>query len=179
MSEPSGGRSGRDDQFVELLTGIQQQLTRYIRTLVPNRADAEEVLQETNLFLWRHAEEYQSGTNFAAWASKAAYYHVLTFRKRQARDRLRFSDVLIDQLSRTAAPLCESVSQEVEAFELCMAKLPLEDRELLELRYQPDATVQAVAAKVGKSSKAVYHALSRIRMWLLECMQRAISRRSD
>lgn len=177
MHEPTSGKTGRDDRFVELLTGVQQRLTRYIRTLVPNRTDADEVLQETNLYLWRHAEEYQWGTNFAAWACKTAYYHVLTYRKHQARDRLHFSDALVEQLSRAAAPLGESVSYEVEAFESCMAKLPVEDRELIELRYQPEATVQTVAVKLGRTPKAVYHALARIRLWLLECMQRAISER--
>ena len=54
--------SPRDDRIVELLTGVQQQLTRYVRTLVPNRSDAEEVLQETNLFIWRHSEQYELGT---------------------------------------------------------------------------------------------------------------------
>jgi len=69
------------DQIVQLLTNVQQQLTRYVRTLVPNRTDAEEVLQETNLFVWRHADEFELGTNFAAWACRIAYYQVLTFRR--------------------------------------------------------------------------------------------------
>ena len=89
--------------MVELLTGVQQQLTRYVRTLVPNRSDAEEVLQETNLFIWRHAGEYQPGTNFAAWACSIAHYQVLTHRKRHARSRLCFSDTLVEQLAATAA----------------------------------------------------------------------------
>ena len=87
------------DQIVQLLTNVQQQLTRYVRTLVPNRSDAEEVLQETNLFVWRHADEFELGTNFAAWACKIAYYQVLTFRKRQSRSRLCFSDALVEQLA--------------------------------------------------------------------------------
>jgi RNA polymerase sigma-70 factor (ECF subfamily) len=75
------------EHIVQLLTNAQQQLTRYVRTLVPNRSDAEEVLQETNLFVWRHADEFEVGTNFAAWVCKIAYYQVLTFRKRQSRSR--------------------------------------------------------------------------------------------
>ena len=74
-------------ELVELLVGIQKQLARYVRSLVPHCSDAEEVLQEVNLFLWNHAAEYEPGTNFAAWAFKVAHYHVLTFRKRQARTR--------------------------------------------------------------------------------------------
>ena len=94
--------SPRDDRIVELLTSVQQQLTRYVRTLVPNRSDAEEVLQETNLFIWRHSDQYALGTNFTAWACSIARYQVLTYRKRHARSRLCFSDALVEQLASSA-----------------------------------------------------------------------------
>jgi RNA polymerase sigma-70 factor (ECF subfamily) len=163
------------DQIVQLLTNVQQQLTRYVRTLVPNRADAEEVLQETNLFVWRHADEFELGTNFAAWACRIAYYQVLTFRKRQSRSRLYFSDALVEQLSDGAVQDIARGSSDAEALDLCMAKLSQEDRELMELRYEPGATVEGIARQVGRSAKAVYNALGRIRTWLLECIERTVS----
>jgi RNA polymerase sigma-70 factor (ECF subfamily) len=163
--------------MVELLTGVQQQLTRYVRTLVPNRSDAEEVLQETNLFIWRHCEQYEWGTNFAAWARSIAYYQVLTYRKRHARSRLCFSDALVEQLAASAAEASAGRPDDVETFEGCVAKLSDQDRLLVDLRYEPGATVQSVAEKVGRSTKAVYHALGRIRTWLLECMRRSLSER--
>jgi RNA polymerase sigma-70 factor, ECF subfamily len=164
------------DQFVQLLTNAQQQLTRFVRTLVPNRADAEEVLQETNLFIWRHADDFQLGTNFAAWACKIAHYQVLTFRKRQSRSRLWFSDALVEQLSQNAD--LNVADADAESLELCMEKLSEQDRELIDLRYEPEATVESVAQRVGRSTKAVYNALGRIRTWLLDCMERATAQRS-
>jgi RNA polymerase sigma-70 factor (ECF subfamily) len=161
------------DQIVQLLTNVQQQLTRYVRTLVPNRSDAEEVLQETNLFVWRHADEFELGTNFAAWACKIAYYQVLTFRKRQSRSRLCFSDALVEQLADGAVERLARTNDEAEALDLCMEKLSVDDRELLELRYEPGATVEVIARQIGRSTKAVYNALGRIRTWLLECVERA------
>jgi RNA polymerase sigma-70 factor, ECF subfamily len=160
------------DQIVQLLTNVQQQLTRYVRTLVPNRTDAEEVLQETNLFIWRHADEFELGTNFAAWACKIAYFQVLTFRKRQSRSRLRFSDELVEQLAQNAVPSVVGENSDAEALDLCMAKLSQPDRDLMDLRYEPGATVEGVAQRVGRSTKAIYAALGRIRTWLLECIQR-------
>jgi RNA polymerase sigma-70 factor, ECF subfamily len=169
--------AARNDRIVELLTAVQQQLTRYVRTLVPNRADAEEVLQETNLFLWRHADEYELGTNFAAWACKTAYYQVLTFRKRHARSRLCFSDALVEQLASYAARNPCWQNDNIEAFEACIAELSQRDRNLVDLRYEPGATVEGVAQKVGRSTKAVYNALGRIRTWLLECIERSLAER--
>jgi RNA polymerase sigma-70 factor, ECF subfamily len=160
------------DRIVQLLTNAQQQLTRYVRTLVPNRADAEEVLQETNLFIWRNADEFQLDTNFAAWACKIAYFQVLTFRKRQSRSRLYFSDALVEQLAAGAVESLARGNEEAEALDLCMEKLSQEDRQLMDLRYEPGATVEGIARQVGRSTKAVYNALGRIRTWLLDCVER-------
>lgn len=173
----SGADSNRDDKIVELLTGSQQQLARYVRTLVPNRSDADEVLQETNLYIWRNAEKYELGTNFTAWICRIAHYQVLTHRKRQTRSRLYFSDALVEQLAPRAAESAAERSDDVETFESCVAKLSQRDRTLINLRYEPGANVRSVADQVGRSTKAVYYALGRIRAWLLECMQRSLSDR--
>ena len=165
----------RTDQIVQLLTNVQQQLARYVRTLVPNRADAEEVLQETNLFVWRNADTFELGTNFAAWACKIAYYQVLTFRKRQSRSRLYFSDALVEQLANGAVRDIARGNDDAEVLDLCIEKLSEKDRELMDLRYEPGATVDGIARQVGRSTKAVYNALGRIRTWLLECMERTAS----
>ncbi len=53
------------EQIVGLITRYQRRLQVYIRSLVPNHADADEVLQEVNLFLWRNADEYRPGSDFA------------------------------------------------------------------------------------------------------------------
>ena len=169
MIEPSRPRS---DQIVELLIGVQKQLGRYVRALIPNRADAEEVLQEANLFIWHHADEFELGTNFAGWAIKIAHYQVLTCRKRQARARRYFSDVLVEQLASTAVRNPDWKSDDLEAFEQCFDKLSAQDRELLGLRYEP-----GIARKAGRSTAAVYKALWRIRTWLLECMHHSLSER--
>jgi RNA polymerase sigma-70 factor, ECF subfamily len=164
------------DQIVKLLTAAQQQLTRYVRTLVPNRADADEVLQEANLHIWRHADEFELGTNFAAWACRIAYFQVLTFRKRQSRNRLQFCDALVEQLARGAeASLTQQADSDAEALDHCMAKLSRPDRQLMEMRYEPEATIERIAQQVGRSRKAVYAALGRIRTWLLECMRQTVA----
>ena len=113
------------------------------------------------------------GTNFAAWACKIAYYQVLTFRKRRSQSRLCFSDALVEQLADGAVERLARANDEAEALDLCMEKLSVDDRELLELRYEPGATVEVIARQIGRSTKAVYNALGRIRTWLLECVERA------
>ena len=60
----------REEQIVQQIAACQDQLFAYILTLVPHRDVARDILQETNLVLWRRREEFVPGTSFVAWASK-------------------------------------------------------------------------------------------------------------
>ena len=45
-------------EFSQQLTQIQRKLYSYILSLVPNRVEAEDILQESNFVLCRKAKEY-------------------------------------------------------------------------------------------------------------------------
>jgi RNA polymerase sigma-70 factor (ECF subfamily) len=118
------------DQFLMLLTSHQRRLVGYLRTLVPNRADAEEILQETNLYICRHADEFKLGTDFAAWALRVAHFCTLAWRERQSRDRLVFDDSLVERLAVAVRSLDTPSERRRDALEGCLKKLaPSEKRE--------------------------------------------------
>ena len=64
----------RTEEFVELSSSHQRQLLGYIFTLVGNMDDAEDLLQQTNLILWRKFDDYQPGTDFIRWACYVAAF---------------------------------------------------------------------------------------------------------
>jgi len=162
------------EQIVGLITQYQRRLQVYVRSLVPNHADADEVLQEVNLFLWRNADEYRPGSDFGAWAYKVAYFHVLTYRKRLARNKLRFSDALLHQLAESGSAVAEQTDRRQEALEHCVKKLADADRLLVHLRYQAGSSVQDLAEELERSAKAIYRALDRIHLALLDCVRRRL-----
>src|SRR5262245_20003868 len=122
-------------QFAQELTRLQRPLFVYITRLVSRPADAEDVLQEVNRVLWEKIEGYQPGTNLGAWAARVAYYEVLTWRKRQARQRLRFSDHTLELIADEAGLDSEAESDERQALHGCLDKLPPADRDLITRRY--------------------------------------------
>ncbi|MEN6450043.1 MAG: sigma-70 family RNA polymerase sigma factor [Thermoguttaceae bacterium] len=158
--------------FVRNLTGCQPALYGYILSLLPNRNDANDVLQDTNLVLWRRWEEYADGTNFLAWAYKIARYKVLAHHRDHHRDRHVFNDGLFDVLAdqaeqRTAAP--DGVAGLLDD---CMAELSPPHRDLVRERYAPGGSVQEIARRLGQTASVVSVTLSRIRHSLLQCIQR-------
>jgi RNA polymerase sigma-70 factor (ECF subfamily) len=159
----------------QLLATHQQRLSAYIRQLIALRADAEDVLQEVNLFIWQHADEFQPGSNFAAWAYQIARNRVMNFYKKKPVKTVRFSQTVLEQLAAGADIHGEFSPSRLRALEQCLQKLSSKDRTLIVMRYEPDATTQSVAERSKRSLKGVYHSLNRIRMALLDCIQRTLT----
>lgn len=175
---PDAVSSPRVDEFVRLLAQNQRRLYVYVHTLVPHRDDAEEVLQNTSLVLWREFGSFESGTNFAAWACRVALNQVLAWRKKRQRDRLRFSDELLAMVAAEVDSAGEVLEERSRALTGCLEKLPPEQRELVRLRYAEDGAIEAVAARVRRTVEATYRALSRVRHALHECVTRTLARES-
>ena len=113
----------RKDGFIRLLLRYERRIYAYIRSLVPNPADAEEVLQETSAVLWQKFEQFESGTDFVAWTMQVARHEVQRYRRRQQRDRLRFGDNLVELLAVTAQEDCRQLSELEGALCHCLGKL--------------------------------------------------------
>lgn len=165
-----------DENFLTQLTGCQRRLLGYVQALVPNRADAEDLLQEVNLFICRHAADYRPGTDFIAWAFKVAYFRVLEWRERRSRDRLVFDDGMVDRLSALAELPDRAETSRRNALEQCLQKLAQPERELITRYYgDADATPQGLSESLGRSLKGLYVSVHRIRVKLFDCIQRTLA----
>ncbi len=175
MADETRESPDKQETIVGLIAQYQRRLQVYIHGLVPHRSDAEEILQEVNLFVWRHVDEYQPGTEFGAWVYKIAYFHVLSHRKKLARQKLRFSDELVQQLAQSAVDGAEKTDLRQDALEACVKRLSEADRMLVYLRYQTEARVAEIAEQLQRSVQTVYRSLDRIHLALLECVRRRLA----
>lgn len=164
-------------EFVKQITRVQRQLHAFILSMVWNPAEADDVLQETNLVLWEKAAEFDAARPFLPWAMRFAQWQAMSWLKRQQRQhqRIVFDDGLAKLLADEAAAEERVFEARQHALASCLQRLPPEQRELIARRYEPDASVQALAEAVGISPKAVSDKLRRIRHALLECIQRTLA----
>jgi len=172
---PDPALSPKVERFAQLLATCQRRVFLYALGLVHNAADAEEILQETNLVLWRKFDQYQPGTNFAAWACRIAYYEVLKFREQRAREERVFSNEFVEALAVESESAMDLLDARRDALVRCLGKLSNSDRQLVTRRYQERATTRSVATALGRSVQGTRKALHRIRMALLACIQRALA----
>ncbi len=164
-------------EFVRLLTDAQGPVYGYILTLIPDRSRARDLLQETNITLWKKAATFEEGTNFNAWACKVAYFHVLAFRRKMAREKLVFDDDILDYLAeRNDERVDEDAADaRTRALQRCLQKLPEHHRKLVEARYQPGASVQGIAAEQERTVGSISQTLYRIRHNLMACIEKTLS----
>lgn len=163
--------SHQNESVLQELVDSQRGLYIYILRLLPNAADANDVLQETNMVALRKQADFRPGTNFAAWVATIAHNQVLSFRLKKQRERLFFDEQLINHLAISGISRIGNLNPMVEALDRCKQKLSIVDQELLECRYGDGLPVTQVAARVGRAPKAISQALYRIRVALMECIQ--------
>ncbi|HEX5790140.1 MAG TPA: sigma-70 family RNA polymerase sigma factor [Luteolibacter sp.] len=158
-------------EFVTEITNAQGRIRAFIVSLMPGSQDVGDVLQETNLTLWKSRARYQPGTNFLAWAFTIARLEVLHQRSRDKRlGRIVLSDKLVEIMADEASTGIPHESY-LRALETCMAKLTTKQRQLVEARYQPGHSLEMHAHLTGKKSSALRVALLRIRSGLRQCVE--------
>jgi RNA polymerase sigma-70 factor (ECF subfamily) len=162
------------EDFAALYSGCHLDLLRYVLTLLPDRDQAEDVVQEVARLLWQKREQYDRSRSFAAWARGFAYLEVLKVLRRQSIRGKYFSEQLVEQLAEERAAHEDQLSAQREVLAQCLQKLDKSSRELLESRYGGNMTLQQVAEQQGKSANALYLSIHRIRLKLLECVNRTL-----
>ena len=163
-----------EERIVGLIARHQPDLHRYILSLLPDRMLADDVLQETNLVLWRKAAEYDPAQLFLPWAFTIAFFQVKAARRDAGRDRHVFDDSLVEILA--VEHQADAPSGDLEAaLEKCLGELSESNRHLILARYQPGASVQDLAAERKQTPTALSLALLRIRKALETCIERKLA----
>jgi len=166
----------RSEQFTLLVAQHTRQLQRYIVTLLAAQpAAAEDVLQEVLLALWKKFPEFDPALPFLPWAFRFAYLEVLKFRRKAKRDLLIFDDALLERLASTYTDHYDMLETRRAILNQCLEKLPPADRELVRIRYESDQPIGDIADRCGVPVSKLYNGLRRIRILLLDCVQRNLS----
>lgn len=162
-------------QLMMLMTRHQRQIFAYIYTLVPDRHDAEDLLQEASVVICDKFSEFKLGTDFVAWACQVAWWRIRYSRQKFARSKVIFDDTVLESVAHTASTMHQELDERHEALAGCLQKLAPRDRELVLTRYEPGSGVAEAARRTGRSMDAAYKALNRLRKLLHDCVTHEIA----
>lgn len=168
----------RNHEFVRLLAEHELRLAGYVHAMVPSWHDAEDVLQNTKLRLWKQFDSYRPDEDFAGWAFTIARYLAKEYHTRCHRERIHFSDELLEKIAhRFATP--SAWDNRTSALVECVKKLNAASKKLLYLFCTEQRKLKDIAHDLGQTPAAAYQAMSRVRRGLLECVRTRMQEGDD
>ncbi|MCE9554328.1 MAG: sigma-70 family RNA polymerase sigma factor [Planctomycetes bacterium] len=178
-TSPVEQNAQRTREFMRLLGLHEVDLRSYVLALVPNWADAEEILQDTRLRLWDQFDKHDPAKDFGGWSRSIAYFFVLTMRKKRGRhpqfERQEFCDVVSQAFAESAGQSAERS----HAIQYCLDKLDEAKRTAVIRYYSGQETIAAIAADLGRPIEALKAVVRRARLKLAECVEKQLSQESD
>lgn len=166
--------SNHQDEFARHFIENQGRLYAYIATLLPNRDDAEDVLQRTSLVLWRKWEQFDPARGFLPWARGVAMNEIRNLLRRSERRNVHLSEPILELLASDLEERQEDDGR-TAALSMCVERLQSKQRDLLEQCYLGSTGIQSIAHGLGLSPAALYMRLHRIRKTLIECINRKLA----
>ena len=150
---------------------IAPRLLRHVARMLGDRTEAEDVVQETMLRLWRIAPDWQQReAKVSTWAFRVAI-NIATDRLRSRR-----SDVSIDAIGEPASDLADAVARmtdqaRVEALYRALATLPERQRTAVSLRHIEGLPNPEIAEIMDISVEAVESLTARGKKALAQCLR--------
>jgi RNA polymerase sigma-70 factor (ECF subfamily) len=169
--------NGDEDAFVEIMTRYRSKIFSIALGLLRNRADAEEITQDTFIRAHRGLARFRGDSSLATWLHRIAvnlarnrYWY---FFRRRRQDSLSLDHAIGDNADGTFAdliatdtpdPAQESVRGEFAALvSNCMEKLDQKHREILTLRNVLNLPYEEIAHKLGINVGTVKSRIARAR----------------
>lgn len=172
-------RAGDGEAFSRLIEPLQTRLLQQAIVLTNDQPAAEDIVSETQVRAWRSLARYNETCRFSTWLY-AILLHCYQEATRRARSRpLASSRLTSEQVkglreqheknpSPAPSPAAAAARNEA-AFQLarCLEMLPEKHRDVIQLRFFEDASLQDIAAvldcSVGTVKSRLHHALEKLR----------------
>lgn len=172
----------REALFEILVAEHEAGLRAFVRAAVPDRAAAEDIVQDAFLAAWDNLDRYDTTRPFGAWLRGIARNHVLQYiRSRAAESRpiRTLSPAELDALAFEFGQLIpgrgDGVHDTLMALRSCIEKLGVFDRRVIDAIYRTGRTCREIADESGRSVEAVRKRLQRARADLRRCILERLS----
>jgi RNA polymerase sigma-70 factor (ECF subfamily) len=149
---------GARAEFETLVRRHNQRLFRAARAIVKSDVEAEDVLQQTWLEIFRHLGQFRGDAQFTTWATRIAVNAALAHARKQP---------VIAEIVETGGDATQDDTVEQaqlgKILEKCLQQLPQGSREVMVLRDVLELDTAETAAALGLTQEAVRVRLHRAR----------------
>lgn len=161
-------------EFIRLFLESERELLRYVMVLVPNVADARDIVQEAAVALWEKIDRYDPEKPFAPWACRFALNEARMFLRKQARQH-RLAEEVVALVEEQRLQMTAELDQRRDHLKDCLQTLPERQGAMVRAHYFDELTTEELSGRFGKSVEAVYKALQRTRQALQQCIEQKMA----
>jgi RNA polymerase sigma-70 factor (ECF subfamily) len=128
---------------------------RFAVRLVDDAASAEDIVSETFVEVWRQAGRFEGRSSVSTWIMSMARFKALSARRRRQEIELdeNMAETVADQCSTPEQMLLETDRR--DQLRACLSQLSPEHREIIDLVYYHDKTIEEVAEIIGAPKNTV------------------------
>jgi len=164
-------QAAAQQRFLSLFLRSEREVFRYVAALVPNVADAEDIVQQTAVALWEKFDAYDPAQPFTPWACRFALNKARQWMERHQRWRTLLENGLAEELIRRREELRPDLEARLRRLEGCLDRLPDDQRSLVEGYYYQRTGISQLAGQTGRTVASTYKALQRTRQALQSCIE--------
>jgi RNA polymerase sigma-70 factor, ECF subfamily len=150
--------AGDHASFQVLVKRHNQRMFRAARAITHSDVDAEDVLQQAWLCVYKNLSQFRGDASFATWATRIAVNEAIALTRKRP---------MVAEVVESAAPVAPDVdlarAQVGALLEACLAGIPQGHREVMVLRDVLELDTAETAACLGLSEEAVRVRLHRAR----------------
>jgi len=163
----------REKAFGILVNKYQQKLYWHIRRMVVSHDDADDVLQNVFIKIWKNLERFEGKSKLYTWLYRIATNECLTFlgkKKRKATSPLSTDEYdLGEQLE--ADPYFDGDAAQIK-LQKAIEELPPKQKQVFELRYYEemkyDEMSDLLGTSVGALKASFHHAVKKVEKYMKE-----------
>ena len=146
-------RADDAEKLAVLWTAAQGEVAAFLRSVL-QPGEVSDVLQQVAVKLVRNWDSYDQQRAFTPWAIGVAKHEALAWRRKQATDRHRFSDDVVQRVAQAFAESSEEGRDREAALQACLERIDERGRRALDIHYGQGLPTDKVAQALGISGGA-------------------------
>lgn len=168
------------EYFLMLFSANELAIHRFVRMMIRDTNDLDDVSQMVALRLWEKFNRYDPDRPFLPWAFGIASNVVIEHKRKSLRGPRLFEPWLIEEFANAFAK-CETsthlASDQIESLRACLEQLSSRCYALMRRRYFEGKSIEEIALRTQRSKAATYKAVWRTQNRIAECVRLRLSKR--
>ncbi|MBE6281753.1 MAG: RNA polymerase sigma factor [Bacteroides sp.] len=150
-----------DKGFRMLVEAYQQQMYWHIRRMVVGHEDAEDVLQETFIRIFKYIGDFRSESSLSTWIYRITTNECIRFLNKKKEEAVSTEEVQEELMGKLMASEYVDYENEMAVkFQQAILRLPEKQRLVFNLRYYDELSYEEISQVTGskvETLKANYH----------------------